>query len=128
MAVHEQCSVFCFGSGSSDYGNLHAVGMDGAIDSHRIIAIAEEVKAASDGGAVRAREVRAVRVSVQHHVTRCEDQGGVAVRRGVGEQTGRVGKDGVCCVGLCRRECADAGEVRAVEGAAIVEETADDLL
>ena len=102
--------------------------MDGAIDSHRIIAIAEEVKAASDGGAVRAREVRAVRVSVQHHVARCEDQGGVAVRRGVGEQPGRIGKDAVRGVGLRRRERTDAGEVRAVEGAAIVEQTADNLL
>ena len=128
MAVHKQCSVFRFGGRGRDDGNLHAVGVDGAIDSHGIIAIVEEVKATSDGSAVTAREVRAVRVRVQHHVTRCEDQGGVAVRRGVGEQTGRVGKDGVCCVGLCRRECADAGEVRAVEGAAIVEETADDLL
>jgi hypothetical protein len=66
LPVPKQDIVFRFGNEkcSRDYGDLHAVCMDMAYDSRRSITIAEEAQATSDGGTVRAREVRAVRVTL----------------------------------------------------------------
>jgi hypothetical protein len=81
LPVHEQGSIFRFSGRCCDDRYLHAVGVNGAVDVHWVIMIAEKVEAASrDGGAVGAREVRAVRVRVQYHITRGEDQGRITVR------------------------------------------------